>query len=335
MSIALDRYLSMDHLDEATLAAVLRRASRLESDPRCDVLRGRVLGLLFLNPSLRTLASMQAGMAQLGGSSFVIQPGNGTWALESELGVVMDGSTAEHVREAVPVLEQYCDALGVRCFAKGEDLAQDASELVLSMFAESGQKPLVNLESALDHPCQALADYKTLNDLDVPRDGKIVLTWAWHPKALPLAVPAAVGAMAVRRGMELVIHRPEGFGMPAPVRARLDAQASQGGGIWSETDDPSAFDGAHVVYAKSWGATAPYGDPAADAALRADKRSWCVRESWFEGAHAQAPFLHCLPVRRNVVVADEVLDGPRSRVVQQAGNRLHVQKALLWTLLEQ
>ena len=192
----------------------------------------------------------------------------------------------------------------------------------------------MNLESALDHPCQALADHKTLDDLGIPEDGRIVLTWAWHPKALPLAVPAAVASMAVRRGMELVIHRPDGFGMPAPVKARIDAQASLGGGRWSETDSMDAFDGAHVVYAKSWGATAPYGDAAADARLRADKRSWCVRESWFEQAHGEAPVLHCLPVRRNVVVADEVLDGPRSRVVQQAGNRLHVQKSLLWTLLE-
>lgn len=330
----LDRYLSLDHLDAATLAGVLQRAGRLEKDPVVDVLKGKVLGLIFMNPSLRTLASMQAGMTQLGGGSFVIQPGSGTWALESRTGVVMDGAYAEHVREAVPVLEQYCDALGVRCFASGESLAEDASEPVMSAFAEAGSKPLVNLESALDHPCQALADHKTLDDLDVPRDGKIVLTWAWHPKALPLAVPAAVASMAVRRGMELVIHRPEGFGMPEPVKQRISEQAALGGGRWSETDDMAAFEGAHVVYAKSWGATAPYGDAAADAALRADKREWCVKESWFDGAVPDAPFLHCLPIRRNVVAADEILDGPRSQVVRQAGNRLHVQKALLWTLME-
>jgi N-acetylornithine carbamoyltransferase len=326
-------YLSLDHLDADTLAHLLALAGRLQQDPVRDVLRGKVLGLVFMNPSLRTLASMQAGMAQLGGSSFVIQPGAGTWALESQLGVVMDEGKAEHVREAVPVLEEYCDALGVRCFAAGTDLADDAAEPVLSSFAEAGRKPLINLESALDHPCQALADHKTLDDLGIPKDGKIVLTWAWHPRALPLAVPAAVASMAVRRGMELVVHRPEGFGMPAPVAARIDAQAALGGGSWSETDAADGLEGAHVIYAKSWGATAAYGDAAADAERRRDLRSWCVDEGWFRGAQPDAPFLHCLPVRRNVVVADEILDGPRSRVVQQAGNRLHVQKALLCHLL--
>lgn len=330
----LDRYLSLDDVDQATLAALLGRARRLHADPICDVLRGKVLGLVFLDPSLRTLASMQAGMAQLGGSSFVIQPGNGTWALEHEDGVVMDGAKAEHVKEAVPVLNEYCDAMGVRCFAGWKDLATDLSEPVLSSFAKVSRKPLINLESAVDHPCQALADHKTLDDLAIPANGKIVLTWAWHPKPLPLAVPAATAAMAVRRGMELVIHRPEGWGFPPEVRARLDRQAAIGGGRWSETDSRDAFDGAHVVYAKSWGSTSVYGDPAADAELRAGLRSWCVDEPWFAPCKPGAPFLHCLPVRRNVVVADAILDGPRSRVVQQAGNRLHAQKALLWTLME-
>jgi len=326
-------YLSLDHLDDDTLARVLALARKVQQEPISDVLKGKVLGLVFMNPSLRTLASMQAGMAQLGGSSFVLTPGASTWDLETELGVVMDGTKAEHAREAVPVLEQYCDALGLRCFAKGVDLTDDAREPVLSAFSEAGNKPLINLESALDHPCQALADHKTLDDLGIPKDGKIVLTWAWHPKALPLAVPAAVAAMAVRRGMELVVHRPEGFGMPAPVAARIDAQAARGGGSWSETDSPDALEGAHVIYAKSWGSTTAYGDAAGDALLRQGLRSWCVDEDWFTPAQPDAPFLHCLPVRRNVVVADSILDGPRSRVVLQAGNRLHAQKALLWHLL--
>jgi len=326
-------FLSLDPLDDDTLAHVLALARRVQREPLSNVLKGKVLGLVFMNPSLRTLASMQAGVAQLGGSSFVITPGAGTWSFETERGMVMDGGKAEHVREAVPVLEQYCDALGLRCFAEGLDLARDAAEPVLSAFSEAGSKPLINLESAMDHPCQALADRKTLDDLGVPTDGKIVLTWTWHPKALPLAVPAAVAAMAVRRGMELVIHRPEGFGMPAPVAARIDAQAARGGGSWSETDSADALEGAHVIYAKSWGATAAYGDATADAELRGGLRAWCVDEDWFLPARSDASFLHCLPVRRNVVVTDRILDGPRARVVQQAGNRLHVQKALLWHLL--
>ncbi len=326
-------FLTLDDLGPDALRDVLALARQLQEAPISDALRGKVLGLIFMNPSLRTLASMQAGMAQLGGSSFVIQPGAGTWALESGTGVVMDGTTAEHVREAIPVLEQYCDAIGVRCFAQGRDLAEDLSEPVLSTMAEVAHNPLINLESACDHPCQALADHKTLDDLEVPTDGKIVLSWAWHPRPLPFAVPTAVATMAVRRGMELVIHRPEGFGMPDLIAERIDKAAALGGGSWSETERGDALEGAHVIYAKSWGCTEPYGSPEADAVARANHRNWCVQESWFKLTRPDAAFMHCLPIRRNVVASDAILDGPRSRVIQQAGNRLHVQKALLMTLL--
>ena len=242
----------------------------------------------------------------------------------------MDGATAEHVREAAPVLEQYCDALGLRCFADGKHLAGDLAEPVLSAFAKVASKPLINMESAVDHPCQALADHKTLDDLEIPTDGRFVLPWAWRPKALPLAVPAAAAEMAARGGMELTILRPEGFGLPRAVMERV----RRWGGKVHETDDRrAAMHGAHVRYAKSWTAPSQYGNPVAEARLRKGLCDWCVTEDWFAPARPQAPFLHCLPVRRNVVVAEEVLDGPRSRVVQQAGNRLHVQKTLLQPLL--
>jgi N-acetylornithine carbamoyltransferase len=327
--------MDLAELDAATISRLLALAAKLEKEPLSDALRGRVLGLLFVNPSMRTLSSMQAGMAQLGGSSFVITPGQSSWELETRTGVVMDGTAAEHVREAIPVLAQYCDVLGVRSFAKGADLAADLSDSLMRTMADLCPKPFVNLESAITHPCQSLADWKTLDDLGVPAQrGRFVLSWAWHPKPLAYAVPSSTLLMAVQRGMDVVVARPPGFELPEAIMDRASALARKTGATISEADDVhSAMEGAHVLYAKSWCAPTAYGRPAEDAEMRRPLRDWCVSESWFRGSRPDARFMHCLPVRRNVKVADEVLDGPRSVVVRQAGNRLHAQKAVLRTLL--
>jgi N-acetylornithine carbamoyltransferase len=334
------RLLSLAELAPAEVAELVALAGSLERTPRAQAslaLRGKVLGLLFFNPSLRTLASFQAGMARLGGSSFVISPGQGSWALETRGGVVMDGAAAEHVREAIPVLAGYADALGIRSFAGGEDLAADLADTTFLAMAEVCPVPLVNLESAIDHPCQALGDWKTLDELGVPAaGGRFVLSWAWHPKALPLAVPAAVIHMAALRGMEVTVARPEGFELPPAVLARARRAAALSGGSVRETADRrEALAGAQVLYAKSWGSPRHYGPAAAaaEAELRAGLRDWCVGESWFAGAAPGCRFMHCLPVRRGAVVRDEVLDGPRSVVVRQAHNRMWVQMAVLHRLL--
>ncbi len=328
-------FLHLDDLADDRLEAVLARAGDLERRPLSDALRGRVVALLFMNPSLRTLASMQAGVAQLGGASFVIAPGQGSWQLETRDGVVMDGDAAEHVREAVPVLAQYADALAVRCFARGKDLEEDLADGVIRTMAALSPVPFVNLESAVSHPCQVLADWKTLDDLEIPRQGgRFVLSWAYHPRPLPYAVAASALAMAARRGMQVTVLRPEGYALPQPIMARARAWAARSGGSVEETSDrEAAMAGAHVVYAKSWAAPAFYGRPADEAPLRAGLRDWCVSEAWYRPAAPGARFMHCLPVRRNVKVTDEVLDGPRSVVVRQAGNRLHAQKALLLEML--
>ena len=331
----MERFLDLDDLEDERLEAVLARARDLERDPLSAALAGRVVALLFMNPSLRTLASMQAGVAQLGGSSFVISPGAGSWKLEMRDGTVMDGDAAEHVREAIPVLGQYADAMAVRCFARGADLAEDLEDGVIRTMADLSPVPFINLESSASHPCQALGDWKTLEDLEVPRrGGKFVLSWAYHPKALPYAVPASALAMAARRGMHVTVLRPDGFALPAPVMTKARTLAARSGGSIEETSDrDAAMEGAHVLYAKSWTAPELYGRPEEEAKLRAPLREWCVREAWFAGARPEARFMHCLPVRRNVKVADEVLDGPRSVVVREAANRLHAQKALLVEML--
>jgi ornithine carbamoyltransferase len=327
------RFLDLSDFSRDEVLSLLELARRLERQPEPRALTGKILGLLFLNPSLRTLASCQAAMARLGGSSFVINPGHGSWQLETRVGVVMDGAAAEHVREGIPVLASYCDALGIRAFAQGSDLAADLAETTFSAMASLIDKPLVNLESAVNHPCQALADWKTLDDLAVPRAGRFVLSWAYHPRALPLAVPAAALHMAALRGMEVIVLRPEGFALPAPLmeRARRAAAAS-GGSVRETAERAEALPGADVLYVKEWGATGCYGDAAADARLRSALTGWCVRNDWFAAA-PDCRVMHCLPVRRNCAIADEVLDSARSVVQREAYNRLPVQMAVLHQLL--
>jgi len=328
------RFIDLAELEPQAVRDLVGLAARLEHSPRPQALAGKVLGLLFMNPSLRTLASFQAGMARLGGSSFVITAGVGTWQLETRVGAVMNGDKAEHIREGIPVLASYADAIGIRAFAEGVSLENDLNEIVFRQIAELVDKPLINMESAMNHPCQALADWKTMDDLAVPERGKFVLSWVNHPRALPLAVPAAAMTMAAQRGMEVVVLRPEGFEIPQPLADKARRLASASGGSFTETTERSAaMKGAHVLYAKEWGSTKHYGDAKADAELREALASWQVDESWFAGAQNNAHFMHCLPVRRNVAVADALLDGPRSVVVREAYNRMPAQMAVLHRLL--
>ena len=328
------RFLDLADFGREQILDLLALAQSLQDRPQPQALAGKILGLVFFNPSLRTLSSFQAGMARLGGSSFVITPGQGTWQLETRLKAIMDGAAAEHIREGIPVLASYCDALGVRAFAEGKNLDRDLGETLFKMIDELCPKPLVNMESAMNHPCQALADWRTLDELGVPQRAKFVLSWAYHPKALPLAVPAATLQMAAMRGMDVVVARPEGFALPKAVMDKARTAAAASGGSVSETPDrTAALAGASVLYAKEWGTTTYYGDVEADSRLRADLKDWCVREPWFANALPDAKLMHCLPVRRNVAVADEVLDGPRAVVKLEAFNRLAVQMAVLHRML--
>jgi N-acetylornithine carbamoyltransferase len=329
------RFIDLAEHAPEEIAELIELAGHLDRHPEPHALTGKVMGMLFFNPSLRTVASFQAAMGRLGGSSFVITPGTGTWKLETRNGIAMDGEAAEHVREAVPVLASYADVLGIRAFAGNIDLQADLEERRFMEMAGLCPKPLVNLESAMNHPCQALADWKTMNDLGVPaRGGRFVLSWANHPNPLPLAVPSAVVHMAAMRGMDVTVLRPKGYELPEPIMAKAREAAAAAGGSVTETDDREAGTaGAHVIYAKSWGSTRYYGRPGDDRAQRRALEHWMVREKTFANAAAEAIFMHCLPVRRNVVVADEVLDGPRSRVLPQARNRMTVQMAILHRLL--
>jgi len=317
------------------ISALLELATRLDRYPEPQALQGKVLSLLFLSPSLRTLASFQAAMTRLGGGSFVISPDMSIHGLETRPGIVMDGAAAEHINEAVPVIASYGDAIGIRAFAERKNLEHDISEVEFGALTDLIDTPWINMESAMNHPCQNLADWKTMDDLAIPANGgKFVLSWAFHPKALPLAVPASTLYTAARRGMDVTVLRPEGFELPEPVMQKARQAAETAGGCVNETDDRSeAMQGAHVIYAKSWSSTRHYGDGLGDKLLREEHIDWCVDEPWFDNARDDCRFMHCLPVRRGVVVSEPVLDGPRSVVIHEARNRMLAQMAVLHQML--
>jgi N-acetylornithine carbamoyltransferase len=310
-------------------------ARRLDEKPEPRALEGKVLSLLFLSPSLRTLASFQAAMVRLGGGTFVISPNMSIHGLESRSGIVMDGAAAEHIREAVPVIASYGDAIGIRAFAKRENLDDDLSDREFRELTSLIHTPYINMESASNHPCQSLADWKTMDDFGIPADsGRFVLSWTWHPRPLPLAVPAATIHMAAMRGMHVTVLRPEGFDLPDVVMDKARRAALASGGSVRETDDRrEAMQGAHVIYVNSWASARHYGSKAAEDGLKMALRDWCVDEPWFANAVSDCRFMHCLPVRRGVTVADGILDGPRSVVIAEARNRMLAQMAVLYEML--
>jgi N-acetylornithine carbamoyltransferase len=321
--------------DHEAVQELITLANRLQTHPEPQALAGKVLALLFLSPSLRTLASFQAAMVRLGGGAFVISPDMSIHGIETRPGIVMDGKAAEHIREAVPVIASYGDAIGIRAFAERVDLETDLAEKEFSSLRSLCNVPLINMESAMNHPCQSLADWKTMDDLNIPKQGgKFVLSWAYHPMPLPLAVPAATVHMAALRGMDVTVLRPEGFALPDQVMAKArDAAAASGGSVTEATDRDEAMNGAHVIYAKSWSSTTHYGNKIEDQNLRNGLIDWCVDDPWFDNAAGDCRFMHCLPVRRGVVVSDRVLDGPRSVVIQEAQNRMYAQMAVLHRML--
>ena len=298
-------------------------------------LGGKSVGLVFFNPSLRTRASMQVGVYELGGNPVILEPGNTSWTLEHREGVVMDGDKTEHLAEFVRVLERYVAAIGVRTFANLKNWEEERREPVLSAFEKYSSVPLINLESAMHHPCQALADMMTIRERAGAKKKKVLLTWAWHPKALPMAVPNSFALGAAQMGHDLRIAHPAGYELDEELLSEIKAQAKENGGsIEISNDVHSSFEDAEVVYAKSWGSKDFYGATEKDMEYRQQFRNdWIVDETKMARTN-KAIFMHCLPVRRNVIVTDAVIDGANSVVIDEAENRLHAQKAILSKLLK-
>lgn len=331
MTAAPRHLLSLEEIPDSELESLLDTAARLKRDGHGLPLEGRSATLVFLNPSLRTRTSMELAMARLGGHAVVLAPGADAWRLEAEDGVVMDGAAAEHVREAAAVLGTMSDLLAVRSFPGLASWEEDSRETMLRAFARHAGVPVVNMESATSHPLQALADLMTLRSrLGDVRGRKLLLTWAYHPKPLPVAVPRSALLAACRAGMDVTLARPEGFELPPEAMREAERLAAAAGGNLAVTDDPDAgYEAADAVYAKSWASPAFYGRFEEEAPARAAARGWRVTVERMNRAAPDGFFLHCLPVRRNVVVDDAVLDGPRSAVIEQAGNRLWTAMAVV------
>jgi N-acetylornithine carbamoyltransferase len=306
--------------------ALLALAARGKREGLPAACTGQRLVNLFAAPSLRTRVSMELAMGELGGTAVSLTPGADAWTLETRDGAVMDGAAPEHVREAAGALGAMAHGLAVRSFPVTPDPAAELEDVVLHAYARHAGVPVTNLESPSAHPMQALADALTLREVLGTTVGQpVLLTWAPHVKRLPLAVPLSFLHAAAVCGCAIRVAAPAGWALPASRLSALRALAeSRGGSLATTTDQAAAADGVRVVYAKSWAPTAP---EAGDM-----DRRWMVDAALMARTRGAA-FLHCLPVRRNVVVADAVLDSPAARVAQLAGNRLHTARAWLYAWL--
>ena len=322
--------LSTEGLNELIESAFKLKNGEVKNKP----LEGKSIALVFFNPSLRTRASMQVGIFELGGNAVILEPGGTSWTLEHREGVVMDGNKTEHLAEFVRVLERYVSAIGVRTFAELKDWETERTDPVLNAFAKYSTVPIINLESAMHHPCQAMADMMTIREKLGVGKKKVLLTWAWHPKPLPMAVPNSFALAAAQFGHDLRIAHPQGYELDGALLAEIEEQADANGGSVEFTNDPeAAYDGIEVVYAKSYGSKNFYGNADADIAHRSGLRDkWIVDEKKMARTD-NGIFMHCLPVRRNVIVKDGVIDSANSVVIDEAENRLHIQKAILSKLV--
>ena len=331
-------FLNTQDWSRSELDALLARASQFKRNRIGDELRGKSIALVFFNPSLRTRTSFELGAFQLGGHAVVLQPGKDAWPIEFDLGTVMDGEAEEHIAEVAKVLSRYVDMIGVRAFPKFIDWSLDRQDKVLRGFAEHATVPVINMET-ITHPCQELAHVMALQEhfgsTDL-RGRKYVLTWTYHPKALNTAVANSALTIATRMGMDVTLLCPT----PEYVldRRYMDWAArnvvESGGSLQVSHDIESAYAGADVVYAKSWGALPYFGNWEPEKPIRDAHRHFIVDEAKMALTN-HGVFSHCLPLRRNVKATDAVMDSPSCIAIDEAENRLHVQKAVMAALVNQ
>jgi N-acetylornithine carbamoyltransferase len=328
-------FLSSADFTRAQLDAVIDLAAKIKAgDYRDRPLAGRSIALVFFNPSLRTRASMDIAVYELGGNAVTLEVGKGIWSLEHRESVVMDSDKTEHIKEAARVLSRYVAAIGVRAFPEMQNFDEEMREPIIRGFSDNSDVPVFNLESARHHPFQALADAMTMREkLGNLAGQRVVLSWAYHPKPLPMAVPNSFALIAAQSALDLTIACPSEYDLAdeALDEIRAGAEAS-GGRVRISRDFREACEGARIVYAKSWGAKQFYGKAEQDIECRQDYRDWRIDAEVMASTN-RGWFMHCLPVRRNVVVTDEVLDGLQNAAIDEAENRLHVQKAVLASIL--
>jgi N-acetylornithine carbamoyltransferase len=328
-------FLSTADFTPDELTSLIDLAAKIKvGDYRERPLQGKSVALVFFNPSLRTRASMEIAIYELGGNAVTLDVGKGTWSLEHLESVVMDSDKTEHIKEAARVLSRYVAAIGVRAFPEMKNYDDEMTDPVVRGFAEHSDVPVVNLESSRHHPFQALADAMTIREkLGAFSRQRIALSWAYHPKPLPMAVPNSFALIAAQCGLDLIIACPPEYDLGDEVMAQIESCAkSSGGRVTISRDHRKACEGVRIVYAKSWGSKDFYGRAEEDIELRQQYKHWRIDEEVMSSTD-NGWFMHCLPVRRNVVVTDGVLDGPQNAAIDEAENRLHVQKAVLASIL--
>lgn len=327
-------FLSTSDWSRDDLESLLQLAGELKQNPVNSSLKGRSIALLFLNPSMRTRTSFDLGMQQLGGIAIVLQPGKDAWGLEFDAGTIMEGAAEEHIAEAAGVLSRYCDLIGLRAFPSFVDWSKDREDNMIKALARYSSVPVINMETIV-HPCQELAMMLTLKErMGHVAKRKMVLTWTWHPRPLNTAVANSALLMGTKFGMDVTVLCPEPeYLLDSQFMATAkDNAAMSGGSLQISHDIESAYDGADFVYAKSWGALPYYGRPEEEYELRKKYRHFIVNEEKMALTN-NGLFSHCLPLRRNVKATDGVMDAPYCLALDEAENRLHVQKALMMKLL--
>lgn len=303
--------------DIENLEELIGEALKLkEENTAANLGKGKTLGMLFFNPSLRTRLSTEKAAKLLGMDVMIMNADKDGWALEFEDGAVMDSNKAEHIKEAAAVLSQYCDIIAVRAFPGLVDREKDKQDLVINSFKKYASVPVINLEGATGHPLQALTDAITVTELSDKKRPKVVLTWAPHPRALPQAVPNSFVEIMQRMDVELIITNPEGYDLDPAITQQTPVIH----------DQMEALKDADFVYVKNWSSYEQYGQ-----ILNQDK-SWTFDKEKLEFTN-NARVMHCLPVRRNVVISDEVLDSQNSVVIHQANNRTYAAQVVLKKLM--
>jgi len=332
----IDNFVTLSDFTREKLDRIIEEAIKMKKGEFNPSLKGKNLVLLFFNPSLRTRTSFELAMKELSGNVVTLNAGEDTWRLEIEDGKVMDGINAEHIKDAARVLGRYADAIGVRAFAKGEDWMVDKKDPVISSFLKYSGVPIINMESSLFHPNQALSDIMTIKE----RFGQnlqglsITITWANHPNPLPMAVADSILIASAIFGMDVRFNRPDGFDLDHDIMEKAKKLSCENGGSIRITNNlEDGFKGSKVVYAKSWGSLKYYGRKDEEREYRKGFKNWIVDKKLMNITD-EGVFMHCLPVRRNVVVSDSVLDSKRSIVYDEAENRLHLQKSVLYHMLK-
>lgn len=336
-------FLNTADLTQSEITALIDLALDLKHGRIKKSLAGKTLATLFFNPSVRTRVSFATAMFKLGGQAIEIDSNN-AWSFEYDDDIVMDGTTIEHVKEVAPVLSRFCDGLAIRCSelitksaesATSGTWAEAKQDIVMNSFAKYATVPVINMESNVYHPCQGLGDAITIKEhLGETKGKKYVHTWAYHPKALPMATTNSQLLAACDLGMDVVLAHPEGWELDPEILAVAQKRAIQSGGSFSVTNDQhEAIEGAEIVCAKSWGALQHYGNWEVEKQARAQLKNWIVDESKMAKTK-QGKFMHCLPVRRNVEVTQGVLDSTNAIVIDEAENRMWAQMALLASFLD-